>query len=83
MVCLIIGIFWGIFEEIVGEMVGLFKFEERKVIMELLYFIGNFRFVFNKIINFWDDLEVYSLNFCLVFFLEDIEKERNNFYKGG
>ncbi|XP_068725433.1 sterile alpha motif domain-containing protein 9-like isoform X3 [Montipora capricornis] len=81
--CSIIGIRWEFLEEIVRDMVGLPKFEEREATTELPYFTGNFRPVLNKIINSWDDLEVYSPNPRPASSLEDIEKERNNFYKGG
>ena len=81
--CSIIGIPWEFLEEIVREMVGLPKFEEREATTELPYFTAPFRPVLNKMINSWDDLEVYSPNPRTSPSLEDIEKERNNFYKGG
>lgn len=79
--CCIFGIFWSFLKEIVCEMIGLSKFEERGVIIVFLYFIGQ-KEVFNKVIYLWDDFEVYSLNFKFLSLMEEIEKVRNVFYKG-
>ena len=79
--CSIPGIPWKLLKEVVREMVGPTKFDERGAKTELPYFTG-LKEVFNKIINSWNDLEVYSPNPRLPSLLEDIEKERNAFYKG-
>ena len=80
--CCITGIPWGLLKEIVREMIGPTKFEERGATTELPYFIGQLKEVLNKVIHSWDDLEVYSPNPRLPSLVEDIEKERNAFYKG-
>ena len=80
--CSITGIPWRLLKEIVREMVGPTKFEERGATTELPYFTGELKEVLNKAIHSWDDLEVYSPNPRLPRVAEDIEKERNAFYKG-
>ena len=80
--CSITGIPWRLLKEIVREMVGPTKFEERGATTELPYFTGELKEVLNKVIHSWDDLEVYSPNPRLPRLAEDIEKERNAFYKG-
>ena len=80
--CSITGIPWKLLKEIVREMVGPTKFEERGATTKLPYFTGQLKDVLNKVIHSWDDLEVYSPDPRLPSLLEDIEKERNAFYKG-
>ena len=80
--CSITGIPWRLLKEIVREMVGPSKFEERGATTELPYFTGQHKEVLNKVIHSWDDLEVYSPNPRLPSLAEDIEKARNAFYKG-
>ena len=79
--CCITDIPWSLLREIVREMVGPTKFEERGAKTELPYFTG-LKEVFNKIIHSWDDLDVYIPNPRLPRLVEDIEKERSAFYKG-
>lgn len=80
--CTLSGIPWTLLKEIVREMVGPTKFEERGATTELPYFNGQLKEVLNKVIHSWDDLEVYSPNPRLPSLVEDIEKARNAFYKG-
>ena len=80
--CSITGIPWKLSKEIVREMVGPTKFEERGATTKLPYFTGQLKEVLNKVIHSWDDLEVYSPDPRLPSLVEDIEKERNAFYKG-
>lgn len=80
--CSIAGIPWIHLKEIVREMVGPSKFEEKGATTELPYFTGQLKEVLNKIVNSWDDLEVYSPNPRLPMLAEAIEKERDAFYKG-
>ena len=80
--CSITGIPWSLLKEIVREMVGPSKFEEPGAKTELPYFTGQSKAVLNKIINSWNDLEVYSPNPRLPMFAEAIERERDAFYKG-
>jgi len=80
--CSITGIPWVLFKEIVREMVGPSKFEEKGATTELPYFTGQVKEVLNKTVNSWNDLEVYSPNPRLPKFAEAIEKERDAFYKG-
>lgn len=80
--CSITGIPWVLLKEIVREMVGPSKFEEKGATTELPYFTGQPTEVLNKIVNSWNDLEVYSPNPRLPKFAEAIEKERDAFYKG-
>ena len=80
--CSITGIPWSLLKEIVREMVGPCKFEEPGAKTELPYFTGQSKAVLNKIINSWNDLEVYSPNPRLPMFAEVIERERDAFYKG-
>ena len=80
--CSITGIPWIFLKEIVREMVGPSKFEERGATTELPFFTGQLKEVLNKIVNSWNDLEVYSPNPRLPKFAEVIEKERDAFYKG-
>lgn len=80
--CSITGIPWVFLKEIVREMVGPSKFEEKGATMELPYFTGQHKEVLNKIVNSWNDLEVYSPNPRLPKLAEAIEKERDAFYKG-
>lgn len=80
--CTITDISWSLLKEIVREMVGPSNFEERGTAIKLPYFIGGLKEVLNKIVNSWNDLEVYSPNPRLPSFAEHIEKERNAFYKG-
>lgn len=49
----------------------------------IFFFIIGFIEVFNKIIYFWEDFEIYCLNFWLINLMEEIEKVRDIFYKGG
>lgn len=79
--CSVAGIPWSLLEEIVREMVGPTKFEERGATTVLPYFTGQ-KEVLNKVIHSWDDLEVYSPNPRLPSLAEEIEKARNAFYKG-
>lgn len=79
--CSITGIPWTLLKEIVREILGPTRFEERGAKTELPYFTG-LKQVFNKMIHSWDDLEVYSPNPRLSSLVEDIEKARNSFYKG-
>ena len=81
--CSITGIQWRLLKEIVRELVGPIRFEERDATTELPYFSGKFKEVLNKMIHSWDDLEVYSPNPRLPSSVEEIENERNAFYKGG
>ena len=80
--CSISEIPWSLLKEIVREMVGPAKFEERGATTELPYFNGQLKEVLNKVIHSWDDLEVYIPNPRLPSSAEDIEKARNAFYKG-
>jgi len=80
--CSVSGIHWSLLKEIVREMVGPTKFEERGATTELPYFNGQLKEVLNKVIHSWDDLEVYIPNPRLPSSAEDIEKARNAFYKG-
>ena len=80
--CSITGVPWVFLKEIVREMVGPSKFEEKGATTELLYFTGQLKEVLNKIVNSWNDLEVYSPNPRLPMLTEAIEKERDAFYKG-
>ena len=80
--CFVTGIPWILLKEIVREMVGPSKFEERGATTELPYFTGQLKEVLNKIVHSWDDLEVYSPNPRLPSLAEAIEKERDAFYKG-
>lgn len=80
--CSITGFPWKLLKEIVREMVGPTKFEERGATTKLPYFTGQLKEVLNKVIHSWDDLEVYSPDPRLPSLVEDIEKERNAFYKG-
>lgn len=80
--CSIPGIPWVLLKEILREIVGPSKFEERGATTELPYFTGQPTEVLNKIVNSWNDLEVYSPNPRMPKFAEAIEKERDAFYKG-
>ena len=80
--CSVTGIPWSLLKEIVREIVGPSKFEEPGAKTELPYFTGQSKAVFNKIINSWNDLEVYSPNPRLPMFAKAIERERDAFYKG-
>lgn len=80
--CSIIGIPWILLKEIIREMVGPSKFEEKGATTELPYFTGQLKEVLNKIVNSWNDLEVYCPNPRLVTLAETIEKKRDAFYKG-
>lgn len=80
--CSITGIPWILFREIVREMVGPSKFEEKGARTELPYFTGQMKEVLKKIVHSWDDLEVYCPNPGLPRSTEAIEKERGEFYKG-
>jgi len=79
--CSLSGIPWVLFEEIVCEMIGPSKFDERGATTELPFYSG-YKKIFNKIINSWEDLEVYSPNPRLPNLADAIEKERDAFYKG-
>ena len=79
--CSIPGIPWSLLEEIVREMVGPTRFEERGATTVLPYFTGQ-KEVLKKVIHSWDDLEVYSPNPKLPILAEEIERARNAFYKG-
>ena len=80
--CSVAGIPWSLLKEIVRELVGPTKFEERGATTELPYFNAQLKEVLNKVIHSWNDLEVYSPNPRLPSLAEDIEKARNAFYKG-
>ena len=80
--CSITGISWILLKEIIREMVGPSKFEEKGATTELPYFTGQLKEVLNKIVHSWNDLEVYCPNRRLVTLAETIEKERDAFYKG-
>ena len=80
--CSVAGIPWSLLKEIVRELVGPTKFEERGATSELPYFNGQLKEVLNKVIHSWNDLEVYTPNPRLPRLAEDIEKARNAFYKG-
>ncbi len=80
--CSVSGIPWSLLKELVREMVGPTKFEERGATTELPYFTGQFKEVLNKVIHSWNDLEVYYPNPRLPKLAKEIEKERNAFYKG-
>ena len=80
--CSVAGIPWSLLKEIVRELVGPTKFEERGATTELPFFNGQLKEVLNKVIYSWNDLEVYSPNPRLPSLAEDIEKARNAFYKG-
>ena len=79
--CCITGIPWSLLKEIVREMVGPSKFEEKGATTELPHFTG-LKEVLKKIVHSWDDLEVYCPNPRLPNSAETIEKERDAFYKG-
>ena len=78
----IAGIPWSLLKEIVRELVGPTRFEEREATTELPYFNAQLKEVLNKVIHSWNDLEVYSPNPRLPSLAKDIEKARNAFYKG-
>ena len=80
--CSVTGIPWILLKEIVREMVGPSKFEEKGATTELPYFTGQLKEVLNKTVHSWDDLEVYSPIPRLPSLAEAIEKERDAFYKG-
>lgn len=80
--CSITDVPWSLLKEIVREMVGPSNFEEKGAATELPFFSGQLKKVFNKIVNSWNDLEVYSPHPSLPRSAEAIEKERNAFYKG-
>ena len=80
--CSVAGIPWILLKEILRELVGPTKFDERGATTELPYFNGKLKEVLNKVIHSWNDLEVYSPNPRLPRLAEDIEKARNAFYKG-
>ena len=80
--CSVAGIPWSLLKEIVRELVGPTKFEERGATTELPYFNGKLKKVLNKVIHSWSDLEVYSPSPRLPRLAEDIEKARNAFYRG-
>ena len=79
--CSLTGISWDLLREIVREMVGPGEFMERGATTILPYFTGQ-REVLNKVIHSWDDLEVYCPQPRLPNATEDIEKARDDFYKG-
>ena len=81
--CTIAEIPWWLLKENVRDMLGPSTFKDRHAKTELPYFTGNFKEVFNKRIYSWNDLEVYSPNPKLSAVTKDIEKARDNFYKGG
>ena len=80
--CCVAGIPWVLFEEIALEMVGPSKFDERGATTELPFYSGTYKKVHNKVINSWEDLEVYSPSPRLPNLMDVIEKERYAFYKG-
>ena len=80
--CSLPGTPWVLFEEIVCEMVGPSKFDEKGATTELPFYSGIYKPVLNKVINSWEDLEVYSPKPRLPRLADAIEKERNAFYKG-
>ena len=80
--CSLAGIPWVLFDEIVREMVGPSKFDKREATTELPFYSGNYKKVLNKVINSWEDLEVYIPSPRLPSWTDAIEKERYAFYKG-
>ena len=80
--CNVAGIKWVVFKEIVCEMVGPSKFDEKGASTDLPFYHGGYKMVLNKVINSWEDLEVYSPNPRLPRSADTIEKERYAFYKG-
>ena len=80
--CSTTGIPWSLLKRIVHDMVGPFKSEEPGAKTELPFFTGKSRAVLNKVINSWNDLEVYSPNPRLQMTLDIIGRERDAFYKG-
>ena len=80
--CSVTGISWILLKEIVREMVGPSRFEEKGATTELPYFTGQLKEVLSKIVHSWNDLEVYCPNPRLPCSTEAIEKERDAFYKG-
>ena len=80
--CSISGITWSLLKEIVREMVGPSKFEERGATTDLPYYNGKLKEVPIKTVLSWDDLEVYCPNPRLPTSAEAIAKERDAFYKG-
>ena len=79
--CSVSGIPWSLLKEIVRELMGPSKFEEKGATTELPHFTG-LKEVLSKIVHSWDDLEVYCPNPRLPRLAEAIEKERDAFYKG-
>ena len=79
--CSVTGIPCSLLKEIVRELVGPSKFEEKGATTKLPYFTG-FKEVLNKTINSWDDLELYCPKPPLPRLAEEIGKERDAFYKG-
>ena len=80
--CSITDIPWDVLKDIVRDTVGPSKFEETGATTQLPYFYGKYMEVFNKTVNSWYDLEVYSSNPPLPKFTETVEKERDAFYMG-
>ena len=80
--CSVKGIPWILLDEIVGEMVGPSKFDKREATTELPFAFGTYKKFLNKVINSWEDLEVYSPNPRLPSLTDAIEMERYAFYKG-
>lgn len=79
--CCVSGISWNLLKEIVRELMGPSKFEEKGATILLPHFTG-MKEVLSKIVHSWDDLEVYCPNPRLPRLAETIEKERDAFYKG-
>lgn len=80
--CSISDISWNLLRDIVREMVGPSNFNERGAVTELPFFTGKLKGVLSKIVNSWNDLEVYSPNPILPSSVGAIEKERDAFYRG-
>ena len=80
--CTVAGVPWVVFKEIVCEMVGPSKFDEKGASTELPFYHGSYKMVLNKVINSWEDLEVYSPTPRLPRLADTIEKERYAFYRG-
>lgn len=80
--CSISDISWNLLRELVREMVGPSNFTERGAVTELPFFTGKLKGVSSKIVNSWNDLEVYSPSPTLPRSAVAIEKERNAFYRG-
>lgn len=63
-------------------MVGPSNFSERGAMTELPFFTGKLKGVLSKVVNSWNDLEVYSPSPTLPSTAVTIEKEKYAFYRG-